>query len=350
MKLTCGGICLQDKNICPEKLNYVLSKKFGADITAADYKTERLHGGTLGDVWLVAGDAICSDRTILPYKVVYKTQKKWQRYGDPLSWRREYDLYAALPDAAFTGGSLCRPKCYHAELDEGEVRLWIEFAEGVSGANLTPDMYERAARVLGRFQGMLYARGHDMLCGVTNLSAPDYMKNFYLNYRSWGEVYDYIRADSCPLPAHLREMLIECDEQSKAIFERLEKLPLVFCHRDFWAANISCSRGEILLIDWDTAGWGYMGEDIANLIADESDIEHMVENFSRCVPAYNGGFTEYSETPPVTEKSVYEMMLLKFGYRLVEWYKFADTDESREEAHRTLHKIYEIGRICSDTR
>lgn len=339
---------MQDINICPDKLKYVLGKKFGSDITSADYKTKRLHGGTLGDVWLVTGDAVCSNGTILPYKVVYKTQQKWQRYGDPLSWRREYDLYTTLPDEVFTG-ALRRPICYHAELDDGEVRLWTEYAEGISELELTPDMYERAARELGRFQGRLYASLHKELRGLTNLSAPDYMINFYLHYRSWSEVYDYIRADDCPIPVHLREMLVMCDEHSDGIFEGLEKLPLVFCHRDFWVANIFCSRDEIMLIDWDTAGWGYPGEDIASLIADESDIGNMVENFRRCVTAYNDGFSEYSDALPVTENNVYEMMLLKFGYRLVERYKFADTEDSRQEAVRTLQKIYEIGRICHDT-
>ena len=39
-------------------------------------------------------------------------------------------------------------------------------------------------------------------------------------------------------------------------------------------------------MDWDTAGWGYLGEDMASLIADEADIEHMVEYYRRCIPAY----------------------------------------------------------------
>ena len=81
---------------------------------------------------------------------------------------------------------------------------------------------------------------------------------------------------------------------------------------------------------------------IASLITDESDIDNMALNFRRCVSAYNDGFSEYSDAPRVTENAVYEIMLLKFGYRLVEWYKLMDTKESRTEALKTLQKIYEI--------
>jgi Phosphotransferase enzyme family. len=49
-------------------------------------------------------------------------------------------------------------------------------------------------------------------------------------------------------------MIIEIDDQSQEIFEHIEKLPIVLCHRDFWVANIFYSNGKILLIDWDTTG------------------------------------------------------------------------------------------------
>ena len=74
-------------------LTAVLEKMLNKKVIHADYQTEQLHGGTLGDVQLVSGIATTSDGEKSPYKVVSKTQKKWKRYGDPGSWRREYDLY-----------------------------------------------------------------------------------------------------------------------------------------------------------------------------------------------------------------------------------------------------------------
>ena len=35
------------------------------------------------------------------YKIVYKRQKSWERYGDENSWRREYDLYEGNFDMLF---------------------------------------------------------------------------------------------------------------------------------------------------------------------------------------------------------------------------------------------------------
>jgi len=144
-------------------------------------------------------------------------------------------------------------------------------------------------------------------------------------------------------------MLIDMDESADQIFSRIEKLPIVLCHRDFWVTNIFCSDGKTILIDWDTAGWGYLGEDMASLIADEADIEHMVEYYRRCIPAYYKGFAEYADISPTTDHCVYEMILLKFGYRLVEGYMNAEPGNKRQETDdestlhiHTLQQIYEL--------
>ena len=129
----------------------------GMEIIRADYQTEQLHGGTLGDVRLVTGTAESADGAKLPYRVVRKTQKKWERHRDPDSWRREYDLYNTDLRSFFTG-AFRWPECYHSQIngDENEIQLWIEYADGVSGTDITADMYERAARELGRFHGRLH--------------------------------------------------------------------------------------------------------------------------------------------------------------------------------------------------
>lgn len=331
-------------NVNTETLALVLEKALGAQIIGADYETAELHGGTLGIVLLVTGTAESAAGDKLPFKVVWKTQKQWQRYGDPDSWRREYDLYQSGLDAAFTK-SFRWPKCYHAEIGEAEAQIWMEYIDGVSGLKLDGDMLARAAMELGRFQGGLYAQKPPY--NLANMSAVDYAKRFYLRYRSWPVVYNCIRSEDCEIPKHICEMLIGVDINSNAIFERIEKLPVVMCHRDFWIANIFHTGDGIALIDWDTAGWGYLGEDIASLIADEADVCRMVECYQKCVPAYIKGFMERSGVNNIAYNCVYEQMLLLFGYRLVEGYLDADSAEEKANIINTLQKIYDIGRLSA---
>ncbi|WMT43284.1 aminoglycoside phosphotransferase family protein [Paenibacillus sp. D2_2] len=332
-----------------ETLIQVLSKMLGTEIICVDFHTKQLHGGTVGDVQLVMGNAKTTDGGELPYKIVLKSQKKWERYSDPDSWRREYDFYKSNFGALFYE-SFRWPECYHVEMneEENETQIWMEYIDGISGLDLTGDMYKQAAEELGRFQGKLYAQPA-YLQNLSNLSKVDYMKNFYLHYRSWNRVYDYIRSDDCVIPQHLCKMLIDIDENADEIINRIEKLPIVLCHRDFWVTNIISSDGKIIVIDWDTSGWGYLGEDMASLIADEADIEHMVEYYRRCVPAYYKGFSEYVDISHITDNCVYEMILFLFGYRLVEWIMDAgsgneiqDTDDERTLHIQTLQKVYEM--------
>lgn len=332
---------LEEIRIKTNTLTLVLSKMLGASIIHAEYKTKQLHGGTLGDVKLVTGTAETKDGKKLPYQVVLKRQKKWERYSDPDSWRREYDMYNTDFGKLFED-SLRWPKCYYTEMNGDEFELWIEYIEGTSGLSLTGEMYELASRELGRFQGRLYTTQPSILQALTNLSKVDYMKNYYLHYRSWNEVYDYIRSTDCPIPKHLCDMLIEIDEHSDEIFNRLACLPIVLCHRDFWVTNIFSHNDKIVLIDWDTSGWGYLGEDIASLIADECDVDHMVEYYHRSIRAYYAGFSEYADISQLSDPCVYEMILIKFGYRIVEDYKFTKSPHEKTLFLNTLQKIYEM--------
>ena len=329
-----------------ETLIQVLSKIFGTKIICVDFQTKQLQGGTVGEVQLVTCNAKTTDGEELPYKIVSKTQKKWERYRDPDSWRREYDFYKSNFGAVFSE-SFRWPECYHVEMNEEEnkTQIWMEYIDGISGLDLTSDMYERAALEIGRFQGKLYAEQPAVLQSLTNLSQSDLMKNTYLHYRSWPVVYDYIRSEDCELPMHVWQMLIDIDEQADKIFARIEKLPIVLCHRDFWVTNLIYADGNFALIDWDTSGWGYLGEDLASLIADEPDIDNMVEYYRRCIPAYYKGFSEYTDVSRIADHCVYEMILLVFGYRLVEGYLHTEADDEKTKLVYTLQKIYEMKNI-----
>lgn len=324
-----------------ENINKVLESALGEEINEVSFETKTMKGGTVGDVQLVYGIAMTLEGKEIPYKVVYKRQKKWERFGDVSSWRREYDLYAANLDGIFSD-SFRWPKCYYMELLEDVTHIWLEYIEGVSGQNMLPEMYECAAEELGHFQGKIYLQKPKELEELNNLNTKVYSKKFYQHYRSWNEVYDYIRSEECDIPKHLCKMLIDLDDNSDKIWSGIEQLPIVFCHRDYWVENIFYKEGKIRLIDWDTAGWGYLGEDIASLIADEADVIYMVENYRNCVAAYYRGFSEFVDISHIKYTYIKEMILFLFGYRLVEGIKFADTVEEKANQIEILEKIFDI--------
>ncbi|MCL2007459.1 MAG: aminoglycoside phosphotransferase family protein [Treponema sp.] len=331
-------------NIKIDTLKIVLHELFKEDIIDMSHETEELHGGTVGSVHLISGNA----KTLkgdYPYNVVLKISKKWERPNDPPSWRREYDLYASDLGTLFTD-TFRWPKCYHLEQNENEIQLWLEYIDGISGDDLVPDMYEAAAYELGKFQGKLFSEKPAVLQKLANLSGTDYAKRFYLHYRGWNKVYDYIRSSDSEIPAHLCKMLIDFDDNADEIFKRIEQLPIVLCHRDFWVTNIFSSNRNIFLIDWDTTGWGYLGEDIASLLADEADVDNMKENYLRCVPAYYKGFCEYSNVS-VKDNCIHEFILALFGYRFIEWFLRAKAPEEKSYHIETLQKVYDLKALAT---
>jgi len=325
-------------------LKIALGKVFGTTVKNVMCKIKPLHGGTVGNVQLLSGIAETTRGEKLPYQIVLKTQEQWSRYNDPLSWRREYDLFVSDLDDYFTE-TLRWPTVYHMEISDNEHRLWMEYIDGVTGIDMTPDMYERAAYELGRLQGKLYAEKPTVLDAIDNLSSVDAMKKFYLHYKSWNIVYDYVRSADCKIPTHLCNMIIEMDSHATDIFSKVEKLPVVLCHRDFWITNILCKNDEIVLIDWDTTGWGYLGEDLTSLIADEADVENMFIYYQQCTTAYRRGFSKYADISHISNMYIYERIVLHFGYRLVEWYLDAKTDDVKDLHIQTLQKIYDMGGI-----
>ncbi|MCL2096859.1 MAG: aminoglycoside phosphotransferase family protein [Oscillospiraceae bacterium] len=321
----------------------MLSKTLDRIIINADYQIKSLQGGTVGDVQLVSGIAETDNGEKTPYKIVLKTQKKWERSGDPNSWRREYDLYMSKLDALFTD-SLRWPECYHAEINEEETQtqLWLEYIDGISGWDLTIEMLEKAAFELGRFQGRLYKNKPDMLHNMDCFGEFDAVRKYYMLCR--GEMLKRIDSLGDELPRHLRQLLIDCDDKAEEIFSNAERLPIVLCHRDFWVTNIFYKDGKIILIDWDTTGWGFMGEDAVHLIFDETDINCLVEYYSKLLPAYLKGIAGYIDVSKIDVSHIWEVIVLKYGETYV-YQMISKSHEERSEAIAALQKIYDMKNI-----
>lgn len=356
-----------------ETLTHVLSKMLGANIICANYQTKQLQGGTLGDVRLVTGIAETADGGKLPYKVVWKIQKKWKRPGDPDSWRREHDLYVSDFSRVFTD-SFHWPECYHAEMNGDEIQIWMKYIDGISGSDLTIEMLEQAALELGRFQGRLSNQSEDFR-NIVCLNDAGFLEREFNQWHTQTFTYDFLisescripgflkqmlkddkiqlyngksfeygclRSGGCDIPEHLKQMLIDIDDHKETIFNKLKSLPVVLCHRDFWIENIFLSDGGIRLIDWDTTGWGYLGEDIASLIFDDTDVEYLDDYYRRLIPAYRKGLSEYIDISPIENLYIWEMIIIKFGYRILQKYMFTRSPHVKSQQITALQKICEM--------
>ena len=349
----------------------VLKTMFGKEAAPVSHRAAPLRGGTLGDVRLITGFAKTSCCGTVPYELVCKTQGKWERPGDPGSWRREYDLYDSDLESFLTG-ALRRPECYLSEIGDDAVRLWMEYAGGVSGAGLAVEMLEKAATELGRLQGRIYS-ANGRVRGIGCASDAGYMRRdleqWYNRTYSYDFLYDgsyplpehvkrligkymwdngrtieynILRLDECGVPAHLKKMITDLDGNTDEAFKAFQELSVVFCHRDFWTGNIIFEDGKITLIDWDTAGWGYLGEDIASLIADETAGVKISEYFRRFVPAYLEGVSGYMGIPRDFGRHIKNMIVIKFGYRVAQAYMFAESEDARDESISILQGIYDL--------
>ncbi|MCL1793931.1 MAG: aminoglycoside phosphotransferase family protein [Oscillospiraceae bacterium] len=326
-----------------DNLKNALGKMLGKKITRADFECEQLHGGTVGDVRLVTGFAESTSGERVPYKIILKVQKKWARQDDPDSWRREYDLYKSDFAALFTD-SLCWPECYHAEMSENETetRLWLEYIGAISGRDLTIEMREQAALELGRFQGRICARDFASLQNISCFSKLEIVTDYYMGVHRDKAEYRYIRSETCEIPDHIKQMFITIDDQRKAI---LENIPVILCHRDFWFENIFYSDAKIRLIDWDSSGFGYIGDDIVQLITDETDPKDFCEHCGKLIPAYIKGFSEYADVSWADSFHVWERIVIHFGYGIAKDHMNAKSPDEKKSAIDTLQKIYEMREI-----
>jgi len=333
-----------------EKLNCALLKMLNIEIMDFEYSETDLQGGTIGAVKLVSGTAEAAVNNKIPFKLVYKRHEKFERYGDPGSWRREHDLYSTDLQAAFDG-SFRMPKCYHTEITDKESHIFMEYVEGISGSDLTIGMFEQAAEAIGQFQGMVYTQNPAQLKNELNLGTAGFLRKDYMQWKPETSEYRYVRSDSGDIPVHLKEMIIDMDNRAEELFGYIEELPKVLCHRDYWHENIIITDNGVVAIDWDTAGWGYLGEDIASLIIDDTNSDDQVELYKRLIPAYYKGLAKHMRFSDLKHNYIHEIMLIKEGYRnisrYINWEKNRLDWELAERGDfvRRLQNIFDMKKI-----
>jgi hypothetical protein len=358
-----------------------LTAMLNKSVISAESQETPLDGGTVGNVRLISGTAITSEDEKIPFKIVYKSHEKFERSGDPDSWRREYDLYISELDKSFTG-AFRWPACYYTEINENKFEIWMEYINAPFGLNLNVDMLEKAALEIGGWQGKIYAKPElceNMHNKIKNLGDPGFLKRNFNQWHTQTLPYEYIisnncelpehikkyykenkncinhdksieynilRTEICDLPQHLKQMLFDVDERQDKIFENFKCLPVVLCQRDYWIQNIFYNNGNIIAIDWDTAGWGYLGEDIAQLVSDDIDFKYFNEYLDRLVPAYYEGFTEFAKVTgddiKNSKASICDFILIMRGYWKAQKYMFTESTEEKEHAEIELQNFFEL--------
>ena len=230
-----------------------------------------------------------------------------------------------------------------------EWQVWIEYIDGVSGDDLTIDMFEQAAAGLGRFQGRLYKEKPWEVHNISCFTQVGFAENYYTAHLTHARKYNYIRTKGCEIPEHLRKMFIDTDNELEAIYSN-NTMPVVLCHRNFWADNIIFSNRETIAIDWDGAGWGYIGEDIVEFITDKVsrkyinlDKQYFEELYRRLVTAYLKGFTEYADITAFDSSYIWKMFVIRTGYGImIDRYMDAQSAARKSLIIKMIQRLYEM--------
>ena len=157
-------------SINKNSLKKALITLFGTEITQFDYTIARLRGGTLGDLFRISGVANI-ETSPLHFDIVLKRQKKWDRFGDLESWRREYDIYASnfIEDLV---PLFKLPKCLLLVEKKNLIEIWMEYIEGQSGSDQVHlDELVLAAKRLGNMQSRFSLYGTRNRAYLRNNSA-----------------------------------------------------------------------------------------------------------------------------------------------------------------------------------
>ncbi|AKB51838.1 putative phosphotransferase related to Ser/Thr protein kinase [Methanosarcina barkeri str. Wiesmoor] len=302
-----------------------LGNMFANEINDAQYSTEVLQGGTVGDVAKLFGNAE-TDNGLLPFSIIVKTQRKWDRYGDPDSWRREYDIYKQglndeLPKV------LKLPRCYLLEESEGITQIWMEFIEGKTGnKKLHGNELALAAQKLGELQAEFHLYGERDLPYLRNYPAVRSSFNLW-----WNRMKSRLSRPIDGFPDELRHILNDYALHANNIFASFDTLPLTLCQGDFHHDNLifreSAGETDIYLIDWDCAGYGYMGEDAVDVLMEafvysSRDISLLPYFKQKIIDGYCEGVRSRGIDFAMCNTLVRDIFALAWGFRIANLYLF----------------------------
>jgi len=244
-------------------------------VIPADWQVHPLAGGRgeiTGGVYRIVGGG--HDQGLrVSWSLVLKVVQEPDEGDGPAAhnyWKREFRCYQAGLLADLPG--ISAPRCWGACDRPGEgTWLWLEDITGPRQENWRDQDYARAARSLGQF-------------GAAYLKERPLPRGAWLSDRMLRKESAFFGPYLRDLPAALDHPLVRqaCPAEQAARLERLwavreallkqvEALPRTFCHLDAIRRNLHRREGtggtRTVAFDWEWAGIGALGEDLAPLVA-----------------------------------------------------------------------------------
>ena len=240
-------------------------------LVAHDCQTQRLHGGFQqnSSIYRLEGQAVDAGM-IVPWSLVLKVIRPDPAYATPGEyryWKREVLAYQSgvLNDLP---GSLAAPRCYDVYVQpDGSQWLFLEDIHEEGGSSWSLEQFGFVAHSLGEFNGA-YLAGRPIPEAAWGVR--DWLRN-YLEHAA--PAVDFIRKNPHhPLiddlfPGNTLAQILAFWDLHPRLLQKLDGLPLTFCHQDAFDRNLFLCHGQTVAIDWGYAGIAPVGSELAPLIA-----------------------------------------------------------------------------------
>ena len=201
----------------------------------------------------------------------------WDGPEHPVYWRRELEAFHSplldrLPDEVAAPGFLGG-----ADMGDGTAWLWLEDLGPMGRDHWTPPELATAARGLGRMHAHYLTAdrlpdepwlARRFARGWRDLLVPQIRDSLGLGAAAQPRFAELSGSRATPEVASLVRLL----DQSDALVEMLEDLPVTLCHHDPNIDNLLLrtrpdGRDQLVLIDWQLVGLGPVGEDLGQLLS-----------------------------------------------------------------------------------
>jgi hypothetical protein len=245
----------------------------------ADWSMSPLTGGASQDagysygLYRFQGNAKTENR-IVPWSLILKaTAGSLAGSDEPARWdywKREVLAYQSgfLVDLP---GDIEAPRCFGVvEYPDNEFWIWLEEIPAGIESDWSLKHYGQVARHLGQFNGG-YLAGHPMP------HREWFSSGRVKEWLEWSEPVLLKLPELCQNPLAKRwftagniERTLRLRNDQAMLLELLERLPHTFCHHDAHRRNLTLRPGpsgknKTVAIDWQIAGKGAIGEEIATL-------------------------------------------------------------------------------------